>query len=63
MLQLVLEGGSVATSDVLRSYLVFPEKFLMSDVLAINLDVDWAIGCVFHISSPFRMKIKQIRDF
>jgi len=37
MLQLVLEGGSVATSDVLRSYLVFSEKFLMSDVLAINL--------------------------
>jgi len=29
--------NSVATSDVLTSDLMFPEKFLMSDVLATNL--------------------------
>jgi len=37
---------SVATSDVLRSDLMFSEKFLMSDVLATNLAVDWAVVLV-----------------
>ena len=32
-----LNSISVATSDVLTSYLMFSEKFLMSDVLATNL--------------------------
>ena len=48
---------SVATSDNINmtSDVMFSVKFLMSDVLATNLMLDWVV--LFHFSSDFRSNI------